>query len=96
MGTLTKLIGDNGLPMQNNITDRSAKITTIGDADGSNQVHLEPRTQYEVQVRALNGEGDSTFAAAANWSSSARPTTGASNREAGLRQHVARRRHAAS
>ena len=22
------------------------------------QVHLEPRTQYEVQVRALNGEGD--------------------------------------
>ena len=37
-------------------TKRSAKITTIGDPDGSNQVHLEPSTQYEVQVRALNGE----------------------------------------
>ena len=43
-------------------------------------MHLEPRTQYEVQVRALNGEGDSTFAAATNWSTSGRGTTGASNR----------------
>ena len=62
-------------------TGRSAKITTIQDPDDSNvQVHLEPRTQYEVQVRALNGEGDSTFADATNWSTSGRGTTGASNR----------------
>ena len=61
-------------------TSRSAKITTItGGDDGSTQVHLAPRTQYEVQVRALNGEGDSTFADATNWSTSGRGTTGASN-----------------
>ena len=59
-------------------TSRSAKITTIQDEDNNN-VHLEPRKQYEVQVRALNGEGDSTFAAATNWSTSGRGTTGASN-----------------
>ena len=61
-------------------TSRSAKITTItGGDDGNTQVHLAPRTQYEVQVRALNGEGDSTFANATNWSTSGRGTTGASN-----------------
>ena len=59
-------------------TGRSAKITTIPDADDVD-VHLEPRKQYEVQVRALNGEGDSTFANATNWSTSGRGTTGASN-----------------
>ena len=62
-------------------TGRSAKITTIrtdpNDADTA--VHLEPSTQYEVQVRALNGEGDATFQNATNWSSSGRGTTGASN-----------------
>ena len=43
-------------------TDRSAKITTIGTETSDNDHgHLEPRTQYEVQVRAKNGEGDSTF-----------------------------------
>ena len=64
-----------------NVTDRSAKITTIPDPDNvSTQVHLEPSTQYEVQVRALNGEGNSTFADATNWSTSGRGTTGASNR----------------
>ena len=62
-------------------TGRSAKITTIAD-DTDTQVHLEPRTQYEVQVRALNGEGDPAFEANPNdnWSSSGRGTTGASNR----------------
>ena len=62
-----------------NVTSRKAKITTIPD-DNNVQVHLAPSTQYEVQVRALNGEGDSTFAAATNWSQSGRGTTGASNR----------------
>ena len=55
-------------------TSRSNKITTI--LDDNIDVHLEPSTQYEVQVRALNGEGTSTN----NWSSSGRGTTGASNR----------------
>ena len=36
---------------------------------------LESRTQYEVQVRAKNGEGDATE----NWSSIARGTTGGGN-----------------
>ena len=64
-------------------TGRSAKITTILDED-SVQVHLEPRTQYEVQVRALNGEGDpdgfdDDDSPNDNWSPSGRGTTGASN-----------------
>ena len=62
-------------------TNRSAKITTIPDAD-DNDVHLEPRKQYEVQVRALNGERDpDSFDADPNdnWSTSGRGTTGASN-----------------
>ena len=59
-------------------TGRSAKIATITD-ENDDQVHLEPRTRYEVQVRALNGEGDSTFADATNWSPSGRGDTGASN-----------------
>ena len=47
-------------------------------------MHLEPRTQYEVQVRALNGEGDPTGfddddSPNDNWSTSGRGTTGASN-----------------
>ena len=63
-----------------NVTGRSVKITTIPVSDtDTTQVHLEPRTQYEVQVRALNGEGDSTFADATNWSTSGRGSTGASN-----------------
>ena len=62
-------------------TGRSDKITTIQDPENVNtQVHLEPGKQYEVQVRALNGEGDSDFANATNWSTSGRGTTGASNR----------------
>ena len=62
-------------------TSRSAKITTIlsDPTDTNTAVHLEPRTQYEVQVRALNGEEDLTFATATNWSTSGRGTTGASN-----------------
>ena len=36
---------------------------------------LEPKTQYEVRVRAKNGEGDTTE----NWSSVAKATTGQSN-----------------
>ena len=39
------------------------------------QTPLEPRTQYEVRVRAKNGEGDT----AENWSSVGRGTTGKSN-----------------
>ena len=60
-------------------TGRSAKITTI-PVDG-NDVHLEPRTQYEVQVRALNAEGNPGFDDDPNdnWSTSGRGTTGASN-----------------
>ena len=79
-------------------TGRSAKITTIPDTE-DNDVHLEPRKQYEVQVRALNGEADpDSFVADPNdnWSTSGRGTTGASNEEAGLRQHVTGRRHAGS
>ena len=58
-------------------TDRSAKIETIrtdpNDADSA--VHLEPSTQYEVRVKAKNGENDN----ADNWSSVVRGTTGKSN-----------------
>ena len=68
-------------PWPHTETSRSAKITTIlsDPDDTATAVHLEPRTQYEVQVRALNGEGDSTPDAATNWSTSGRGTTGASN-----------------
>ena len=41
------------------------------------QSPLEPRTQYEVRVRAKNGENDATEE---NWSSIGRGTTGPSNR----------------
>ena len=51
-------------------TDRSAKIDMIGIDPA---VHLEPRTQYEVQVMATNNEGPST------WSPVGRGTTGGSN-----------------
>ena len=78
--------GDSAAPWrqwpadESNVTARSAKIKTIPDPDDTTtQVHLEPRTQYEVQVRALNGEVDSTFEEATNWSTSGRGTTGASN-----------------
>ena len=67
---------------ESNVTDRSAKITTIPDPDDNTQVHLEPRKQYEVQVRALNGEGNPTSFDVDpndNWSTSGRGTTGASN-----------------
>ena len=62
-------------------TGRSAKIITILTdlSDTNTAVHLDPSTQYEVQVRALNGEGDSTFGDATNWSTSGKGTTGASN-----------------
>ena len=62
-------------------TDRKATITTIQDVNDS-AMPLEPRTQYEVRVRARNGEGDihqgDTFAWG-DWSSLVRGTTGASN-----------------
>ena len=54
-------------------TDRSAKITRRAPADDADP--LKPRTQYEVRVRAKNGEGDTTE----NWSSVGRGTTGSSN-----------------
>ena len=92
--------GDNTLDWQQwppagdqNVTGRSAKITTSDTAPGDPaQVHLEPSTQYEVQVRALNGEGDSIFAEATNWSASGRGTTGKSNRRPAFTEHGCRRR----
>ena len=54
-------------------TDTSTQITRrapVGTADP-----LEPSTQYEVRVRAKNGEGEP----ADNWSTPARGTTGPSN-----------------
>ncbi len=79
--------GDSAAPWQqwaHTGTGRSAKITTIltDPTDSATAVHLEPRTQYEVQVRALNGEGDpANFDSDPNdnWSTSGRGTTGASN-----------------
>ena len=53
-------------------TDRSTEITRrLPDGEDP----LEPGTQYEVRVRAKNGEGDTTE----NWSSVAKGTTGPSN-----------------
>ena len=52
-------------------TETSAKITTIGTP----AEHLEPRTQYEVRVKAKNGENDTHE----NWSSVGRGPTGPSN-----------------
>ena len=54
-------------------TDRSAQITRR--LPGDTEKPLEPSTQYEVRVRAKNGEGDTTE----NWSSVGRGTTGPSN-----------------
>ena len=54
----------------NGDTDRSATITTIGTAPA---VHLEPRTEYEVEVRASNAEGTS------DWSNIGTGRTGAGN-----------------
>ena len=54
-------------------TDRSTRITRRLPGDDADP--LEPRTQYEVRVRAKNGEGDTTE----NWSSPGRGTTGPSN-----------------
>ena len=51
-------------------TDRSATITTIGTP----AVHLEPGTEYEVEVRATNDEGTS------DWSGIGTGRTGAGNR----------------
>ena len=68
-------------PNETNVTGRSVKITTSDTAPGDTaQVHLEPSTQYEVQVRALNGEGDLEFGTATIWSTSGRGTTGKGNR----------------
>ena len=62
-------------------TEREATITTIQD-DNDTTMPLEPRTQYEVKVRARNGEGDvatgDTFAWG-DYSSLVRGTTGGSN-----------------
>ena len=69
-------------------TSRSAKITTIPDDDTMYQVHLAPSTQYEVQVRALNGEGDSTFADATNWSHIGPRHDRREQQEADLRGHA--------
>ena len=51
-------------------TKRIAKIETIG----TQAVHLEPRTEYEVEVRATNAEGTS------DWSGIGTGRTGAGNR----------------
>ena len=55
-------------------TDRKTEIERR--APDENADPLEPRTQYEVRVRAKNGEND----AEENWSSIGRGTTGPSNR----------------
>ena len=54
-------------------TDRSTVITRR--LPGVDADPLEPGTQYEVRVRAKNGEGDTTD----NWSTPAKGTTGPSN-----------------
>ena len=56
-------------------TERSAKIRTIRSdpTDADTAGHLEPRAQYEVEVRASNSEGTS------DWSPIGRGTTGAGN-----------------
>ena len=54
-------------------TDRNTKITKRTPDEDADP--LEPRTQYEVRVRAKNGEGDTTE----DWSSVGRGTTGPSN-----------------
>ncbi len=54
-------------------TDREATITRR--LPGANADPLKPSTQYDVRVRAKNGEGDTTE----NWSSVVRGTTGKSN-----------------
>ena len=61
-------------------TDRSAKITRR--ETGADAEPLEPLTQYEVEVRAKNGEGDGADspADADNWSRPGRGTTGKSNK----------------
>ena len=54
-------------------TDTNTRITRR--LPGVDEDPLEPSTQYEVRVRAKNGEGDTTE----NWSSAAKGTTGPSN-----------------
>ena len=60
-------------------TERKVTIATIGDP----AVNLEPQTQYEVRVRATNGEGtpgeDDNNVAWGDWSPLRRGTTGGSN-----------------
>ncbi len=61
-------------------TERMITITTIGDESASDR--LEPRTQYEVRVRARNGEGEVAQGETnpwGNWSQHRRASTGASN-----------------
>ena len=55
-------------------TETSAKITRR--LPGDTEDPLEPRTQYEVRVKAKNGEDDDVTT---NWSSVGRGTTGSSN-----------------
>ena len=61
-------------------TEKKTTIDTILDSTNTT-VHLEPSTQYEVEVRAKNGEGDGAAspADAENWSPVGRGTTGQSN-----------------
>ena len=59
---------DNWLNWPSDDADDSTETTT--EIEG-----LEPSTQYEVRVRAKNGEGDTTE----NWSSVAKATTSRSN-----------------
>ena len=54
-------------------TDTSTQITRRLPATDAEP--LKPRTQYEVRVRAKNGEGEATD----NWSTEAKATTGQSN-----------------
>ena len=59
----------------NDTADNTDRKTKIDKRDPAEDEPLEPKTQYEVRVRAKNGEGDATK----NWSSVGRGTTGPSN-----------------
>ena len=60
-------------------TERKVTISTIGEGD--QEMPLEPQTQYEVRVRATNGEGtaDQGEKAWGDWSALRRASTGGSN-----------------
>ena len=63
--------GDDSARDDTGNTKRTTKITRVAAEEDA--AHLEPRTQYEVEVQATNEEGTS------DWSRIGRGTTGAGN-----------------